>query len=285
MKTPDLDTGPRFPTDPSARAGVAILGCGAVAQSAHLPAYEQYDVGVTGVWSRSTETTADVRDRFRSVGRVYASAEELLADPVVRYVDLATGPDGRLTWIEAAVEAGKHVLAQKPLTLSRDDLARLPAVLARAAELGVRVAVNHNGRWAPPWRATSLLVRAGAVGEVTGVTHLHDKPLPPLVGTPFDDVPHMLLSDYLVHWIDITRCWLEGEAVALVVAIQFDEVTVQQHAAPDRPVRAVDPEGAASGAGACVADDADRRTRAGGHAELQARVPRVARFGRLTGHT
>jgi predicted dehydrogenase len=200
-----LDTGPRFPAD---RTGVAILGCGTIAQSAHLPAYEQHGVGVTGVWSRNPATTATVRERFPFVGRIYASAEELLADPEVRYVDLATGPEGRLAWIEAAIDAGKHVLAQKPLTLSVDDLVRLPDVLARADEAGVRVAVNHNGRWAPPWRATTLLLRQGAIGDVVGVTHLHDKPLPPLVGTPFDDVPHMLLTDYLLHWVDITRTWL-----------------------------------------------------------------------------
>ena len=199
------DTGPHFPDE---RGGVAILGCGTIAQSAHLPAYEQHGVGVAGVWSRSAATTATVRERFPFVGRVYASAEELLADPEVRYVDLATGPEGRLEWIEAAIDAGKHVLAQKPLTLSVDDLVRLPDVLARADAAGVRVAVNHNGRWAPPWRATTLLLRQGAIGEVVGVTHLHDKPLPPLVGTPFDDVPHMLLTDYLLHWVDITRTWL-----------------------------------------------------------------------------
>ena len=200
------DTAPRFPTD---RGGVAILGAGTIAQSAHLPAYEQYGVGVVGVWSRSPETTATVRERFPFVGRVYASAEELLADPEVRYVDLATGPEGRLDWIEAAVEAGKHVLAQKPLTLSADG--PVPAAGPARREpraAGVRVAVNHNGRWAPPWRAASLLVRDGAIGEVVGVTHLHDKPLPPLAGTPFDDVPHMLLTDYLLHWVDITRGWL-----------------------------------------------------------------------------
>ena len=97
-----------------------------------------------------------MRERFPFVGRVYASAEELLADPEVRYVDIATGPEGRLAWIEAAVEAGKHVLAQKPLTLVR----RGPRPAARpccdrAAAAGVRVAVNHNGRWAPPWRAAT----------------------------------------------------------------------------------------------------------------------------------
>ena len=193
---------------------MAILGCGTIAQSAHLPAYEQHGVGVTGVWSRTPATTATVRERFPFVGRVYASAEELLADPEVRYVDLATGPDGRLEWIEAAVAAGKHVLAQKPLTLSPGDLARLPEVLAKADAAGVRIAVNHNGRWAPPWRATTLLLRQGAIGDVVGVTHLHDKPLPPLTGTPFDDVPHMLLTDYLLHWVDITRTWV-GEVVSV----------------------------------------------------------------------
>jgi predicted dehydrogenase len=211
------DTAPRFPAD---RSGVAILGAGTIAQSAHLPAYGKYGVGVVGVWSRSRETTAGIRARFPFVGRVYDSAEELLADPEVRYVDLATGPEGRLEWIEAAVAAGKHVLAQKPLTLSADDLAGLPGVLARAEAAGLRVAVNHNGRWAPPWRAATLLLRQRAIGEVVGVTHLHDKPLPPLVGTPFDDVPHMLLTDYLLHWVDITRSWLLDGSAGPVRSVQ-----------------------------------------------------------------
>jgi predicted dehydrogenase len=208
---------PQFPAD---RGGVAILGAGTIAQSAHLPAYEAYGVGVVGVWSRSPETTAGVRQRFPFVGRVYGSAEELLSDPEVRFVDLATGPEGRLAWIEAVVAAGKHVLAQKPLTLSADDLAALPAVLARADAAGVRVAVNHNGRWAPPWRAATLLLRQGAIGRVVGVTHLHDKPLPPLAGTPFDQVPHMLLTDYLLHWADITRTWLLDGGAGPVVQVQ-----------------------------------------------------------------
>ena len=212
-----LDTGPRFPDD---RGGVAILGAGTIAQSAHLPAYLQYGVGVSGVWSRNPATTATVTDRFPFVDRVYASAEELLSDPEVRFVDLATGPEGRLDWIEAAVAAGKHVLAQKPLTLSAADLARLPGLLARADAAGLRIAVNHNGRWAPPWRAATLLLRDGRVGDVVGVTHLHDKPLPPLAGTPFDDVPHMLLTDYLLHWVDISRAWLADGGAGRVVSVQ-----------------------------------------------------------------
>ena len=206
------DVRPRLPDDPALRGGVAVLGCGAIARTAHLPAYARHGIGVVGVWSRSAASTAGLGLP------VYGSAEDLLADPRVRVVDIATPTEGRLAWVEAAVEAGKHVLAQKPLTSRADELERLPALLARAAERGVRVAVNHNGRWAPPWRLTTLLARSGAVGEVVGVTHLHDKPLPPLVGTPFDDLAHMLLADYLVHWVDITRCWLEPAQVTSVTA-------------------------------------------------------------------
>lgn len=207
------DYRPRFPTR---GYGIGVLGCGQIAQTAHLPAYGKYGLKVASVWSRTPATTQDVTDRFQFVESVAASAQELLADPAVDIVDIATPVEHRLDWVAAAVDAGKHVLSQKPLTT---DLARLQPVLDHAAARGVRIAVNQNGRWAPAWRLATLLVDDGAVGEVVGVTHLHDKPLPPLAGTPFDDIEHMLLADYLVHWTDITRCWLRGKSVSTVRAV------------------------------------------------------------------
>jgi predicted dehydrogenase len=139
------------------------------------------------------------------------------------------------------------------LTLSGSDLERLPDLLARAASRNVRVAVNHNGRWAPPWRAATLLVRQGAVGDVVGVTHLHDKPLPPLAGTSFDDVPHMLLTDYLLHWVDITRTWLEEGSAGAVTSVQaVDSRVPGQPAAARNPWAATLSLATSSGATATV---------------------------------
>ncbi|MCY7286810.1 MAG: Gfo/Idh/MocA family oxidoreductase [Cryobacterium sp.] len=214
MSAPVPDYRPRFPE--GNKPAIGILGCGGIAQTAHLPAYKQYGLTVAGVWSRKPMTTADIREHFPSIGRVYASPEELLEDPAVGIVDLATPAQDRLRWLSAAVSAGKHILAQKPLTT---DLEGLGSILAEADERGLRIAVNQNGRWAPAWRLATLLVEDGAVGEVVGVTHLHDKPLPPIAGTHFDDTAHMLISDYLMHWIDITRCWLAGKSMDFVQAI------------------------------------------------------------------
>ncbi|MBA3989628.1 MAG: Gfo/Idh/MocA family oxidoreductase [Propionibacteriales bacterium] len=222
------DYRPRFPQ--GERLGIGILGCGEIAQQAHLPAYGDYDLDVVGVWSRTPTTTATVRQRFPFVRRIFATAEDLLDDPQVQVVDVATRPEGRLEWLAAAVSAGKHVLAQKPLTT---DLAALAPVLDEADRRGVRIAVNQNGRWAPAWRLATLLVEAGAIGKVVGVTHLHDKPLPPIAGTHFDEMAHMLIADYLMHWIDITRCWLAGN--------QVEAVQARDHRTPGQPHTAKNP--------------------------------------------
>ena len=228
---PALDYRPAFPAN--YRPGVAIVGCGAIAKSHHLPAYGRYGVNVVGVYDPLPDATAGVREQFPFVGRVYGSMGELLGDREVEIVDIATRPDVRVALIEQAAEAGKHVLAQKPLA---PDLGDAVKVTQRAERLGVKVAVNQNGRWSPPWRLATLLLEQGAIGDVFAVTHLHDRPLPPLVGTHFDELEHFAIYDYAVHWIDICRCWLGSKAVASVRAVEYRT--------PDQPAHAKSPLGA-----------------------------------------
>jgi predicted dehydrogenase len=205
------------PQVPASPARVGLIGAGAIARTAHLPAYTAWGIPVTAVASRRVSSARALAADF-GITTVHESVADLLADPAVDVVDIATGPTGRADLVEDALLAGKHVLAQKPLTVDAVELPRLRELITLAHERGLRFAVNQNARWSPAWRLATLLIRRGDIGEVVGVTHLHDKPLPPLAGTPFDDVPHMLIADYLVHWIDITRCWLEGARVTAVTA-------------------------------------------------------------------
>lgn len=249
------------PHVPDTPAAVGLIGAGAIARTAHLPAYAAWGIPVAAVASRRPGPARELAADFE-VGTVHDSVADLLADPAVQVVDIATGPEGRLDLIEAAVAAGKHVLSQKPFLSDPAELPRLRALLRDAGERGIRIAVNQNARWAPAWRLATLLIRDGAIGEVVGVTHLHDKPLPPLAGTPFDDVPHMLLSDYLVHWIDITRCWLEGAQVASVAA--HDSRVPGQPDGARNPWHADVRIATTTGASASLRIVGDARTRSGG---------------------
>jgi predicted dehydrogenase len=226
-----LDYRPSFPERSGA---IALVGCGSAAKQLHLPAYEAWAVDVAGAYDSNAAATEGLRERFPFVGTIYGSLEELLADPEVVAVDVATRPADRAPLVRRALESGKHVLSQKPLAL---DVGTARELIDLADERGVRLAVNQNGRWAPQWRAATLLIEQGAVGDVFAVTHLHDKPLPPLVGTHFDELDHFLLYDYDVHWIDISRCWLESATPT--------EVRAWDYRTPDQPDDARSPWGAA----------------------------------------
>jgi predicted dehydrogenase len=249
-----LDYRPTFP--PGYRPGLGLVGCGDIARSWHLPAYAEYGVNVVGVYDPAPEATDGICDRFPFVRRVFSSLDELLVDEEIEIVDVATRPDVRPEVIRRAIDAGKHVLAQKPLAL---DLLAARRLADEAEERGLRVAVNQNGRWSPPWRIATLLIEQGAIGDVLAVTHFLDRPLPPLVGTHFDELDHFVIYDYFVHWIDICRCWLDGKTVQAVRALDYRT--------PDQPTEAKSPWAAwveihyAEGASALIRSVGEARTK------------------------
>jgi predicted dehydrogenase len=220
---PDVEYRPAFPA--RYRPGIGVIGFGDIARSWHMPAYEKYGVRVVGVFDPLPEATAGVRGMH-----VFETLEDLLVDDEIEIVDIATRPDVRPDLIRRATAAGKHVLAQKPLAA---DARTARELVEEAERRGVRLAVNQNGRWSPPWRIATLLIERGAIGEVIAVTHMHDRPLPPLVGTHFDELRHFVIYDYFVHWIDISRCWLDGKSVTAVRA--------RDYRTPDQPPEARSP--------------------------------------------
>ena len=207
---------PSFP--PTYRPGIGIIGCGGIVKLAHLPAYTAYGVDVVGVYDPAAEATRGLRDAFPVVERVFESVHELLAEPRVEVVDIATHPAERFELVQRALEAGKHVLSQKPFAL---EMGAARVLVEEAERRGLRLAVNQNGRWSPPWRLATLLVQQGAVGEVCAVTHLYEHDFGWTVGDWPDALEHFVLYDFSVHWLDITRCWLEGKTVSAVRALEY----------------------------------------------------------------
>jgi len=215
---PDLNQLPYQPSfPPNYHPGIGIIGCGNIVRQAHLPAYQKHQLNVVGVYDPFPAATQGVQEQF-GIQTVYPSLEALLADPAIQIVDIATFPEQRIPIMRQALAAGKHILAQKPLAL---DMDQARAIVEEAEQSGLKVAVNQNGRWAPPWRIATLLIQSGAVGDVTHITHLFDTHFGWVPGTRFDAIPHWLIYDYSIHWFDITQCWLEGKTIQSVRAADY----------------------------------------------------------------
>jgi predicted dehydrogenase len=123
----------------------------------------------------------------------------VLRDPDVSVLDLTAHPDVRLDLMRRALNADKHVLSQKPFVENLDDGRELVELAERR---GLKLAINQNGRWAPHLAYLREAVRAGLIGEVTGI-HVeirwnHGW----IAGTSFEAMDDLILWDFGIHWFD-----------------------------------------------------------------------------------
>ncbi len=134
------------PASPGGKIGLAVIGAGTFAKGILLPAL--MDSGafkMVGVASGRGISAKSVADRYNA--RVATSdPRELLDDPTVQAVVVATRHDSHARYVIDALERGKHVFVEKPLAITSDELDRVEAA-ARASS--ATLTVGFNRRFAP----------------------------------------------------------------------------------------------------------------------------------------
>lgn len=148
------------------RLGWGIVGIGSIVRERIAPAIvadERAEL-VAGV-SRSGERAAKFADRF-GARAAYTSYEEMLADPGVDAVFIATPNSMHADQVVAAAEAGKHVLCDKPLAI---DVAGARKAVESCQAAGVRLGVNFQYRHLPWVREVTRIVEDGRIGRVESV--------------------------------------------------------------------------------------------------------------------
>lgn len=124
------------------RAAVIGLGVG----EAHADAYASDPrCELVAVCDRAPERRARAAQRFPGV-RLADDADELLRDPDIDLVSIATYDDAHFAQTIHALEARKHVFVEKPLCLTRDELEKVRAVHANSGRV---LMVGFNRRFAP----------------------------------------------------------------------------------------------------------------------------------------
>lgn len=209
---PDL---PYLPPRPRAyRPRIGLVGCGGISEY-HLRAYRAMGLEVTALCDIDPARAERRRAEFFPEAKIFADHRELLRRSEVEVIDLALHPTERISAIKDCLSARRHVLSQKPFVLDLDTGAQLADV---ADAMGMRLAVNQNGRWAPHFAWMTSAVRAGLLGRLASVDFTLQWDHTWTAGTPFDEIHHLALFDFGIHWFDLTARLLRGHKVRRVSA-------------------------------------------------------------------
>ncbi|QDU18914.1 Gfo/Idh/MocA family protein [Urbifossiella limnaea] len=199
--------------------GVAVAGTGFIGP-VHVEAVRRLGHRVVGVLGSTPAKGRAAADAL-GVPVAYDSLAALLADPAVEVVHLATPNRAHFAQAQAVLEAGKHVVVEKPLAMTGAETAEL--VRLAAARPGQVAAVNYNVRFYPLCLDARERVRAGEIGDVLHVTgsYLQDWLLYP---TDFnwrvlaaDGGDLRAVADIGTHWLDLV-CFITGLEIEAVCA-------------------------------------------------------------------
>lgn len=113
------------------------------------------------------QAAADRAARDLKIPKAYGSYESLLADPEIDAIYNPLPNHLHVPWTIRALEAGKHVLCEKPLGMSAAECQELQAAAGRHPQLKVMEAFMY--RHHPQWKKTKQLVDAGEIGELRSV--------------------------------------------------------------------------------------------------------------------
>ena len=140
--------------------GIGIIGCGRIAQRRHVPEYASHQKArLVGYFDYMPERGASLARTYG--GRVYRTLEELFADPAIDAVSICAANNAHADLTVQALEAGKHVLCEKPMATTVEDCQRM---LRAAEKSGKFLMIAQNQRYNTGHMRAKELIAQGAIG-------------------------------------------------------------------------------------------------------------------------
>lgn len=196
----------------------AVIGVGFIGR-VHVESLRRIGVEVTAV-AASTMDRAQDHAGTHQVPRAYGDYRALLERETIDAVHICTPPALHVAMARDALDAGLHVVCEKPLTVDPDESALLAA---QAERLGRIAAVNYNIRYYAAAQRARQLVQEGALGTIHLVhgAYLQDFHVPETPwGWRFEPSfggPMRAITEIGSHWLDLMR-FVTGREVLSVVS-------------------------------------------------------------------
>jgi predicted dehydrogenase len=197
-----------------------ILGAARIATERVIPAtMASPRAEVVAIASRTLDKARAAADRY-GIANAYGSYEELLADPRVDAIYNPLPNHLHVPWSVRALEAGKHVLCEKPIAL---DAAEARTLVAARARTGRLIQEASMVRTHPRWLGARELIRAGRIGALRAVVGFFS-----YFNTSPDNVRNKVdlggggLLDVGYYPITMSRFLFEAEPVRVIGTLDRD---------------------------------------------------------------
>ncbi|MBW7474579.1 Gfo/Idh/MocA family oxidoreductase [Paenibacillus oenotherae] len=144
---------------------IGIIGCGGIANGKHMPSLAKvHEAEMVAFCDIVVERAEDAKRRFGyQEAAVYSNYHDMLRDPSITVIHVCTPNDSHAEISIAAMEAGKHVLCEKPMAKTAHDARRMLDV---AKSTGRKLSIGYNNRFRADSRYLKDACAAGELGEI-----------------------------------------------------------------------------------------------------------------------
>lgn len=189
---------------------IGVIGLGIMGEQ-YVRIYQAHPAArVTAICTRRRERLQDIGTRY-GIAAGETDFRRLIDRDDVDAVCVATPDDAHYGPVRAAIEAGKHVLCEKPFTTSLAEADELLTLVRARPDLKVQLAFNH--RWLPSYHQGAVAIRNGDIGRpVAGYARKNDTIYVPTEMLPWAarTTPIHFLG---AHDIDLMRWYMGSEPV------------------------------------------------------------------------
>lgn len=157
-----------------------------------------------------TEEAAKRLANELAVNKICSTAEELIADPSIEAVVIASATSRHADLIIAAAEAGKHVFCEKPLAI---DLDAIDSAIAATESAKVKLQIGFNRRFDVNFERVRETISSGEIGQPHLIHIISRDPAPPSLDYVRDSGG--LFMDMMIHDFDMARFLMGCEVIEL----------------------------------------------------------------------
>ena len=212
---------------------IGLVGCGGIANGKHMPSLSRLkNVELVGFCDIVEERMLKAAKEYGATGaKTYADYRKLLEDKTIDVIHVLTPNDSHAEVTIAALEAGKHVMSEKPMAKTAADAKRM---VEAAERTGKKLTVGYQSRYRPDSQFLHKFIQDGKLGEIYyAKAHAIRRRAVPTWGVFLDEEKQGggPLIDIGTHALDLTLWLMNNYKPKMVVGSTFKKLSHKENAA------------------------------------------------------